>query len=373
MSTIKQAQMHYLQGCNFLELIKLIWQNRRDLSPSKLPKLTFVVFMSLLLTPIAWFEMLIHSGRIRKTKVEKPPIFIVGHWRSGTTYLTNILAQDKNKAYFKADQTYTHAVFITLGKLLHKLYPSILPQKRPMDNMKMGESEPAEEVFALGNLTRYAIIHMMTFPKNARFFAKSAFYDELNDRRKKRIRTAYEKIVKKMTYYTRGKQLILKSPDNTCRINMLLELYPEAKFIHIYRNPYKVFPSTIGMYQSLFPIFSFEDIDDETNSQAEDVVLDIYEKLYIEFLKSKENIPKENLIEIKYEDFVTDAKGYTEKIYKQLEIEGFDETKQILFDYIDSQKSYKTNKHQISEKNIKKINRRMKFFFDKYGYIMDNK
>jgi hypothetical protein len=373
MSTLKEAQMHYLQGCNFVELTKLMWQNRRDLSLSKLPKILFVIFMSLVLTPIAWLEMLLHSGKIRKTKIEKPPIFIVGHWRSGTTYLTNILAQDTNKAYFKADQTYTHAVFITLGKVLEKMYPSILPKKRPMDNMKMGEAEPAEEVFALGNLTRYSIIHMMAFPKKARFFAKSAFYDELGERQKKRVRKAYEKIVKKMTYYTRGKQLILKSPDNTCRINMLLEMYPDAKFIHIYRNPYKVFPSTINMYKTLFPIFSFEDIDEATNSQAEDVVLDIYEKLYVEFLESKENIPKENFIEIKYEDFVSDAKGYTEKIYKALDIPGYDETKQKIHDYIDAQKSYKTNKLDVSEKTINRINKRMKFFFDKYGYAMNEK
>ena len=370
MSAIKNAQMHYLQGCDFATLMKLMWQNRRDLSIKKFPQMAFVVFMSLVLTPMVWVEKLFHSRKIKKTVIEKPPIFIIGHWRSGTTYLTNILACDKSKGYFKADQSYTHAVFITLGKLLRKIYPSVLPQKRPMDNMKMGANEPAEEVFALGNLTRYSIIHMMSFPKNARFFAKCAFYDDLNERQKRRIRTSYDKIVRKMTYYTRGKQLVLKSPDNTCRINMLLDMYPDAKFIHIYRNPYNVFPSTMNMYKSLFPIFSFEDIDEATNNQAEDVVLDIYEKLYEDFLLSKENIPQENLIEIKYEDFVQDPKSYTQKIYGDLKIEGYDETKQAIEDYIDSQKSYKTNKLQITKRNIRRINRRMRFFFEKYGYEM---
>ena len=120
----------------------------------------------------------------------------------------------------------------------------------------------------------------------------------------------------------------------------------------------------------MFPIFSFEKIDESTNNQAEEVVLDIYEKLYEEFLKSKKNIPSENLIEVKYEDFVDDAKTYIEQIYSSLQIEGFDETKQNMFDYIDSQKSYKTNNYQISKRNIRLINRRMKFFFDKYGYEM---
>ncbi len=43
-----------------------------------------------------------------------------------------------------------------------------------------------KEVFALGNYTQYSIIHMLSFPNNARFYAKCAFYDELNDRQKRK-------------------------------------------------------------------------------------------------------------------------------------------------------------------------------------------
>lgn len=371
MSSMKNAQMHYLQGCDFITLIKLMWQNRRDLSIKKVPMMAFVMFMSLILTPVVWLEMLLHARKIKATVIEKPPIFIVGHWRSGTTFLTNIMAADHSKGYFTADKSYTHAVFITLGTFLKKLYPHILPNKRPMDNLKMGVDEPAEEVFALANFTKYSIIHMMSFPKNARFYAQCAFYDELNDRKKRRIRNSYEKVVKKLTYYTKGKQLILKSPDNTCRINMLLEMYPDAKFIHIYRNPYKVFPSTVGMFKTLFPIFSFEELDESTDRQAEDVILEIYEKLYEEYIEAKEHIPPENLIEIRYEDFVQQPKMYVQQIYSQLNIEGFEENKAAMFDYIDSQKTYKTNKHRLDQRNIRRINRRMKFFFKQYGYSME--
>ena len=369
-SKMKYAQMHYLQGCDFPELMKLLWNNRKHLSIKELPKISFVTFMSFILTPVILIENLLHARKIKNTKIEKPPVFIVGHWRSGTTFLTNILAHDKNLSYFTADKTYTHSTFLTLGSLFKKIYPRVLPKKRPMDNLDMGIEEPAEEVFALANMTRYSIVHMLSFPKRARFYARCAFYDDLNDKQKKRIKNAYAKIIKKLTYYTK-KRLVVKSPDNTCRINMLLELYPDAKFIHIYRNPYKVVNSTIGMYNSLFPIFSFEDLNTIDKEESESVVLDVYEKLYKQYLVDKENIPKDNLIEIKYEDFIKNPKSYVEMVYKDLELDDYDDVEKDLHEYIDSQNGYKTNPFNKDNLNIKRINNKMKFLFNHYGYTVE--
>ncbi len=369
-SKMKDVRMHYLQGCDFSELLMLLWNNRMHLSLKQWRKITYVAFMSFILTPFILLENLLHAAKIRKTKIEEPPIFILGHWRSGTTYLTNILAHDKKLSFFTAEKTYTHSTFLTLGGLFKKIYPKVLPTKRPMDNMDMGIEEPTEEVFALGNITKYSIIHMLSFPKRARFYARCAFYDDLNKKQKKKVKAAYDKIIRKLTYYT-GKRLILKSPDNTCRINLLLELYPDAKFIHIYRNPYKVVNSTIGMYNSLFPIFSLEDLDTIDENESEEFVLEMYEKLYKQYFADKDNIPSRNLIEIKYEDFVKTPKEYMQKIYEDLSIGDFEEAKEGIFEYIDSQKDYKTNPYNKDSLNIKRINKKMKFLFNHYGYIIE--
>lgn len=370
-SKFKDAQMHYLQGCSFPVLIRLFWNNRKDLSIKHLLKISFVSFMSLILSPFALIENVIHSRKIKNTKIDKPPIFIVGHWRSGTTFLTNILGHDKNISFFTADKTYTHNTFLALGGIYNRVYPKVLPNKRPMDNLAFGINEPAEEVFALGNNTRYSIVHMLSFPHRARFYARCAFYDDLNAKQKMRVKNVYDKVIKKLTYYT-NQRLVVKSPDNTCRINMLLELYPDAKFIHIYRNPYKVVNSTIGMYNTLFPIFSFEDLDKIDKGESESVVLDIYEKLYKQYLVDKENIPQENLMEIRYEDFVKDPKGYIKQIYRDLQLDDYEEVEKDLHDYIDSQKEYKTNPFSKKNLNVKRINKQMRFLFNHYGYDIES-
>jgi len=37
------------------------------------------------------------------------------------------------------------------------------------------------------------------------------------------------------------RRLVLKSPPHSCRIGVLLEMFPKARFIHIVRDPYLVF------------------------------------------------------------------------------------------------------------------------------------
>src|SRR5260370_40110256 len=48
------------------------------------------------------------------------------------------------------------------------------------------------------------------------------------------------------------RRLILKSPPHSCRIKVLLQLFPEARFVHIVRNPYVVFPSTVHLWKALY-------------------------------------------------------------------------------------------------------------------------
>lgn len=45
-----------------------------------------------------WLERICYEARVRQTEIE-PPLFVLGAWRSGTTHLHNLIAQDNRFAF----------------------------------------------------------------------------------------------------------------------------------------------------------------------------------------------------------------------------------------------------------------------------------
>ena len=48
------------------------------------------------------------------------------------------------------------------------------------------------------------------------------------------------------------KRIVLKSPLHTSRVRTLLSMFPNAKFVHIVRDPYVIFPSTVSLWKRLY-------------------------------------------------------------------------------------------------------------------------
>ena len=61
--------------------------------------------------------------------------------------------------------------------------------------------------------------------------------------------------LKKITMYHHGKQLVLKNQDNTGKIPQLLEMFPNAKFVYCYRNPYDLYMSMKKFMTKVIPLY----------------------------------------------------------------------------------------------------------------------
>lgn len=88
-----------------------------------------------------------------------PPLFIVGHFRSGTTFLHYLMGQDKSLAYVSTLETMAPWVFLGSEKLFKEIVKKHLPDKRPMDDLEMEADLPYEEEYALANFTPYSFYH----------------------------------------------------------------------------------------------------------------------------------------------------------------------------------------------------------------------
>ncbi len=354
-----------LAGSTFVNWIKVLIENRFQINWRFIPKALYVTSMILLTTPLRFNEKWKYEKKYQDIKIEKP-IFIIGHWRSGTTFLHYLLGKDKNLGYISTMDTLDPSVFLHYEKFLQKIVRNSLPEKRPMDNLEMGTTLPYEEEYAIANLSPYSFYHAWYFPRSInRYFKRYVLYEGVNSDVIEKWKQIYLYFLKKITYKHKGKQLIIKSLVNTAKIQHLLELFPDAKFIHQYRNPYEVYMSTWRLYNSILPLFSFQHIDPEEFDKS---ILTIYKRIYEKYHQEKKLIPKENLIELPYEEFTKNPMQTLEKIYSQFGIPGFETAKPAFENYIKKHAVYERNHYTITEQTKKKVYQEWKEIFKEFGY-----
>jgi omega-hydroxy-beta-dihydromenaquinone-9 sulfotransferase len=354
-----------LAGTTLPNWVKVLLENRFKIDWQFLPKALYVTIMIIAIAPLRFLERRQYDEQIKKTKVVKP-VFIIGHWRSGTTFLHYLMGQDKSLGYVSTADTLDPSIFLRYEKILDNIVDKSLPKKRPMDNLEMKYNLPYEEEYAIANLSPYSFHHGWYFPRNIdRYFTRYVLFNDVDPKVVEEWKQTYLYFLQKITVKYRGKQIMLKSLVNSAKIKLLLELFPDAKFIHLMRNPYDVYLSTLDLYKGILPLFSFQHIDPEKFDRA---IIDIYKGLYTRFLEEKHLIPKENLIEIRYEDFIKDPMKTLETIYADLDLKGFKKSKPAFQRYLDRHANYKRNERKIDDQTKEKIYSEWKFAFKAFGY-----
>jgi hypothetical protein len=186
---------------------------------------------------------------------------------------------------------------------------------------------------------------------------------------KKRIdgwKKIYLFYLKKVTLSHGGKQLVLKNPSNTARVKLLLEMFPDAKFVHIYRNPYHTFLSKMRNIEMEMVLYCLQKPQDKQDFEA--AMVKMYNRMYEKYFEEKKLIPKGNLVEVRYEDLIKDPSSVIKKIYDELKISGLEKFEKQLKDYIKIQSKIKTYKYDISENQKKKIYSYFSKTIDLWGY-----
>lgn len=354
-----------LPGSTFTNLLRLLAQNKFRISIIGLPRALYSITLSLILSPLNIYEK-IHYKEIDKHTIEKAPIFIIGHWRSGTTYLHNLMTQDKRFGFPTTFHTVVPALFLKFEKLIKPIVESSLPPTRPEDNVPLGADLPQEEEYAIGNLSPYSFYNGWCFPKNMEFYYRFVHMEGVGKKSIEKWKKIYLYFLKKLNFYYKGKQLVLKNPANTARIKLILEMFPDAKFIHIYRNPYHVFLSMkrdIEMEMTLYCIQKPRKWE-----IIEKAMIDLYNKMYEKYFKEKNLIKEGNLVEVRYENFVSSPLSEIKRIYAELGIEGFEKVKNDFEKFISLQSSIKPHEYLIDEQLKEKIYNYFKFTIEKWGY-----
>jgi hypothetical protein len=334
-----------------------------------LPRVIFVCLSTALTSPLRFAERLRYGHRVAETRVHPAPLFILGHWRSGTTHLHNMLCRDENMGYVSTFQAIAPGFSLVAEGWLKPFmawWASRAHPTRLIDNIPLSFDAPQEEEFAIANSSPCSSMHVFSFPRQAgTFFERYALFQHVDGQAYAEWKRVYMDILRKATLGSNGKRVVLKNPANTGRIPTLLELFPQAKFIHIYRNPYKVFLSTRFVYNTILPTSQVQSINPD---QIDEYILDFYSRLMHKYLLDKDSIPPNNLIDVRFEDLEIEPVGQLRRIYDHLDLPGFNDLEKSLNAYLDSIAGYQKNRYILDKVIIEKVNQRWGFAFDAWGY-----
>lgn len=332
------------------------------------PKVIEGIVYNLLQWPSSVIESIKYDNIIKSTEITKPPIFIIGFWRSGTTHLHNLMVKDPQFGFVSQFSVAYPQSFI-VNSWMKNIAARFVPKTRPMDNMPLAFDLPQEEEFALCSMLPASFYHAFTYPKKAgEYFDKYAMFDGVSSEMKKEWQSYYTYFLKKTTYVNHGKQLVLKNPVNTGRVKQILEMFPEAKFIHIYRNPYEVYMSNVNFFNKFTLGPTLQDLPD--SSEMEQNVIHRYKKAMERYFKDSNLIPPGNLVETRYEDLIESPKEILQNIYSRLNLQGLDDTIGNMRNYLAGLTDFKRNKHNFSPEVIERIKREFDFTIKKWGYTV---
>lgn len=355
---------HTALGVSFPVWIRILIQHRFAIDWPFLPKAIFITMTSIVNIPFQLIEYFLYHKKIKETEV-KSPIFILGHPRSGTTYLHYLISADPNLAFCTTNDAIVPHLMLTTGRITEKILDRFMPSTRPQDNVKAGAKLPKEEEFALANTSSSSFMHGFYFPRDLQqVFDKDVTFTE--GKQKRRWQQDFHYFIQKLTYKNKGKRLVLKSPANTGRLKEIHELYPDAVFIHIHRDPYTVYQSNVVLYDKVLPIL---DLQFCSREQISNFIIQSYRQMHEKYLKERSEIPSHQIREVRYEEFVKDPINHLQALYTALGLGDFETVLPALEREVQSFSDYKRNKHvEISAKLRQQINQEWAFFFEEFAY-----
>jgi hypothetical protein len=182
-----------------------------------------------------------------------------------------------------------------------------------------GPGRPAEDEFALATAGVSPYL-AWTFPKKAETYERYLTLEALTSEERDAWKQAFHRFLQAVSFQS-CKPLILKSPPHTARIKVLLELYPDARFIHLRRNPFDVFASTVRLVREGTRPLRLQRLNQD---DVEAGVLRRHRRMYDSFFDDWPMIVSARKCELRYEDLVARPIQNLQRIYEALDLPSFE-------------------------------------------------
>ena len=360
---------NYLAGITAGDWWRLLQENDFGVDPVYWHRAAVVSLLSVVNSWHRRKEEQEFGERIEATPIAKAPLFILGHWRSGTTHLHNLLAQDDvNFAYANTYQVVNPHTFLTTEEANTRRFAWMIPKKRPMDNMALSFESPQEDEFAPLLISLLSSYLGVSFPRREDHYQRYLSFAEVPREEIEEWKRGFTWFLKKLTFKY-GRALLLKSPPHTARIRLLLEMFPDAKFVHIHRDPEEVFVSFRHYYDTAMWHTYLQRPD---RSRIDDEIFQRYRDLFTAFFADRDLIPPGNFHEVSFGALERDPIATVRGVYQALSLEGADQALPRIQAYAETLKGYEKNRFTaLDEATRQRIKAEWSPFYERLGYQIE--
>ena len=283
-----------------------------------------------------------HADKIR-TVVPAPPLFLLGFWRSGTTFLHELFCCDTRFGFASTYACMNPSHFLLTEKWAQQR--ATQQSYRPMDNMLYSWASPQEDEFALfatGAPSAYEAVIFPSLMRNARLLldVRQRSPEELN-----RWKDSLQYLLRLLTVQQQGQTMVLKSPPHGFRLPILPQLFPLARYVILERNPYEVFASNLKLWHSLIDLYGVEPASQE---EIETFVLAAYVLHEDAIAEGVRDIDPRLIARVRYEALIADPVRQMALLYEQLDLKDFAAAQPNIERHIASVAYHKRNRFRVS-------------------------
>ena len=355
----------YFTGITLRDWMGMLRDNRFGISLGCLPRATIVSLSAILNSAIAKLEAIRFQTTWNAVPV-MPPLFVLGHYRHGTTHLHNLLSRDVRFCFPNMYQVSYPRTFLTTEAGSSAIANFFVPRKRPFDNVRLGMAVPYEDEIAMVSVARVSPYLSLVFPRRIDYYDSHLSFRDSSAKDIARWQNALLTFFKKLTLKY-GKPLVIKSPPHTARIPLLLEMFPGAKFVHIRRNPCEVYQSTLKMVESGSRWTRLQNDAVDLRRRT----INGYREMYDAYFKDRGRIPPGHLHEMAFEDLQEKPVKEIERMYETLGLADFHETEHRIRDYVNSIAGYKRNRFPpLDDQESALLRSEWKRNFEEWGYSL---
>jgi hypothetical protein len=355
---------YLLVGITSGKLGKLLHRNGISFTPKTMARVLFLFQSSIWASIFKKVERRKFKNKLKTYKMPADPVFIIGHWRTGSTFLHQLMSLDEQMVTPSVFQVSVPDSFLVSEKYYKPVMTKMMSPTRPMDNVVLGFYEPQEDEYALIKVAPESPLEKLIFPKSSRYFL-SGYHDYMpTAENHHEWKSKFYDFCRRLSY-SNGKRVLLKNPFHSMRIPLLREMYPKAKFIHIHRHPYKVVPSTIHMWKTVGK-------ENKLSRKRVDIhlkeVAEVLNRMLNYIRKQFETIPNRMKTEVGFKDLQAEPILTIKKIYEDLELPFTNDFENKLNKRLLQLKSYQKNNYHLTEKDKETIKSLLLENFKHYNY-----